>query len=175
MRPTALLLCGLPYSGKTTLAEALIDDGYIVISLDAIHHERGLGLNGESIPGSEWMETHRIALERLRSYIQAGHNVIWDDTNYAAWIRDPVFEATQEAGGEPLLVLVDAPVHVVRSRAAEAKARGCVPVMPEEDFERVLRDFERPCCVFRIDGSLGHEHRVRTLREALNRQPVASA
>ncbi|MGV3616160.1 MAG: AAA family ATPase [Fimbriimonas sp.] len=174
MRPTALLLCGLPYSGKSTLAESLIIDGYFVISLDAINHERGLGLDGQSVPGSEWMETHRIALERLRAYLQAGHNVIWDDTNYAAWIRDPIFEAALESGAEPLVVLVDTPVEIVRRRAEEAKAQGR-PVCPEEDFERVVRDFERPCCVVRIDGTQPLEGRTRTLRQALSREPVPQA
>ena len=175
MRPTALLLCGLPYSGKSTLAEALIADGYFLISLDAINHERGLGLHGQSVPGSEWMETHRVALERLRAYVQAGHSVVWDDTNYAAWIRDPIFEAALEAGSEPVVVFVDTPLEIVRARAVDTKVRGLRPACPEEDFERVIRDFERPCCGVRVDGTAGAEAAVKKVRQALNREAVPQA
>jgi predicted kinase len=172
MRPTALLLCGLPYAGKSTLAEALIADGYFLISLDAINHERGLGLDGKSVPGSEWMETHRVALERLQAYIKAGHSVVWDDTNYAAWIRDPIFEAAVEAGAEPLVVFVDAPLEIVHRRAEEARTSRLRTICPDEDFERVVRDFERPCCGVRIDATLGPDHAVGVLRKALNRVAV---
>jgi len=169
MKPTALILCGLPYSGKSTLADALIEDGYVLVSLDAINAERGLGLDGQSIPGSEWMETHRIAHERMRNYLAAGHNVVWDDTNYAAWIRDPVFEAALEAGAEPVMVFVDTPVAEVRRRAEVTAARGERSLCPTEDFERIIRDFERPCCGVRIDSTLSASHGVQTLRQAFGR------
>ena len=172
MKPTALLLCGLPYAGKSAIADALVEDGYAVISLNSINHERGLGLDGESVPGSEWMRTHRTALERLNAYLRAGHSVVWDDSNYAAFIRDPIFEAAIEAGGDPVVVFVDTPLEVVRTRAAYVAERGHRPICPPEDFERVVRDFERPCCGVRIDGTLKPDVALAKLRAALNRQPV---
>jgi len=70
---------------------------------------------------------------------------VWDDTNYAAWIRDPVFDAALEAGAEPVWVFVDTPVEEIRRRADGR--------YPAEDLEKLIRDFEKPCCAIRIDGT----------------------
>jgi predicted kinase len=175
MKPTAILLCGLPYSGKSSLAAALAHDGYRVISLTDINHERGLGWNGDAVPGSEWMESHHVALNRLRALIAMGQSVVWDDTNYAAWIRDPIFEAVESAGGEPVIVFVDTPVEVVRARAEAAEIQGDPERFPHDDFERVLREFERPCCGIRIDGTLKSATARDTLRNMLRREVAPRA
>lgn len=170
MRPTALLLCGLPFSGKSSLATAINSEGYEVISLDAINQERGFGFNGESVPGAEWMTTHRIALDRLRHLLSHGKNVVWDDTNYAAWIRDPIFEVALDEGAMPVIVFVDAPVQTVLERAREAAEKGTRSACPSEDFERVIRDFERPACGVRIDGTQPTEMALKSLWSALMHQ-----
>jgi predicted kinase len=161
MKPTAVLLCGLPYAGKSALAEVLALEGFAIISLNAINRERGLGLHGNSVPGGEWLETHRIANELMASYLRQGRSVVWDDTNYAAWIRDPVFEAALEAGGEPVVVFVDTPVDEIRRRADGR--------YPTEDLEKLIRDFERPCCAIRLDGTLPMELEMVPLRRAIGR------
>ena len=171
MKPTAILLCGLPYSGKSSLAAALQGDGYETICPQSINSERGLGLNGEDIPGSEWMQTHQIALDRMRDFISSGKNVVWDDTNYAAWIRDPIFEAAEQAGGEPVVVFVDAPLEVVRQRASDCKHGE----LPHDDFDRIVRDFEKPCSWLRIDGTLKPNRAVELLRSALRREAARNA
>ena len=62
-QPILLLMCGLPFAGKTTLATALAERfGWQYISLDAINTERGMGLNGRAIEPDEWSETYSEAL-----------------------------------------------------------------------------------------------------------------
>lgn len=172
MRPTALILCGLPFAGKSTLAEALIADGYLIVSIDGINEERGLGKNGAKISAYAWEETHKIALERFRDHLQTGKNVVWDDTNYAAFIRDPIFEAAMEAGGEPVVVFVDAPVEVVRSRAGQTTKHSRPSSV--QDIERVIKNFERPACGVRIDGTVASEHAIQTLKQILRRDAAIS-
>lgn len=159
MKPTAVLLCGLPYAGKSAVADLLALDGFAIISLNAINRERGLGTHGNSVPGGEWAETHRVANERMTALLQQGRNVVWDDTNYAAWIRDPVFEAALEAGAEPVAVFVDTPVDEIRRRADGR--------YPAEDLEKLIRDFERPCCAIRVDGTLPIDVAIAPLRRAI--------
>lgn len=169
MKPTVIILCGLPHSGKSTLAEALGTDGFAVISLDAINRDRGLGLKGEPVPGYEWQETHRLALVRMKELLEDGRDVVWDDTNYAAWIRDPIFEAAVDNGGDPVVVFVDTLMDEVQRRAVEARRTGRASC-PEPDFSRVVRDFERPCCGIRVDGMLPVGHNVAPVRRALQRE-----
>lgn len=171
MKPTALILCGLPYSGTSSIAAALENDGFELICLLTINEERGLGVDGAAVTGPEWLRTHQIALDRMRTLIAKGESVVWDDTNYAAWIRDPIFDAAEEAGAQPLVVFVDTPLEEVQARAA---SRGHAS-MPREDFDRAVRDFERPCCALRIDGAMKTEQAVALIRKALRREPVPNA
>lgn len=167
MRPTVILLCGLPFSGKSTVAAALAEDGYAVISLDTINHEQGLGKEGASIPGSAWSETHRIANERLAEYVKSGKDVVWDDTNYAAWIRDPLFETAVNLGGDPVVVHIEASEQVVRARATENSILKTRHESSVEDFERVIGHFEKPCCGIRIDGNQSKSNVISAARRAL--------
>lgn len=58
------LLCGLSFSGKSTLAAQLVNGlNAELISLDAINQERGLD-GGKGIPLQEWSATNRIAHDR---------------------------------------------------------------------------------------------------------------
>jgi hypothetical protein len=58
-------MCGLSFSGKTTLARKIVERLQCAyISLDDINAERGLW-GGDGIPVEEWERTHALARERL--------------------------------------------------------------------------------------------------------------
>jgi hypothetical protein len=79
--PRLLGMCGLSFSGKTTLAKALasaVDAEYI--GLDDINEERGLR-GGDGIPGEEWEKTSSIAVQRVGLMLSVGRDVVLDDTS----------------------------------------------------------------------------------------------
>ena len=79
--PTVFLMCGLTFSGKTTVAKRIASDfGCDYLSLDDINDERGLW-GGHGIPAEEWERTHQIALERMSERLEQGSCVVVDDTN----------------------------------------------------------------------------------------------
>jgi predicted kinase len=87
-RTTLILMCGLSFSGKSTLAGQLGRElKATVFSLDSINEERGL-YGGQGIPVEEWVETNRLAQERCRAHLSADRNVIIDDTGSPRFIRD---------------------------------------------------------------------------------------
>ena len=64
------LLCGMPFSGKTTLGKTVAE--YIrasYISLDEINEARGL-FGGKGIPIEEWEKTHHLAMKQLNEAIK---------------------------------------------------------------------------------------------------------
>src|SRR5262245_36222027 len=88
-RPTLLLLCGLSFAGKTTLARALAQQlGWRYISLDAINTERGVGLDGRPIPVEQWEKTYAEAYQRVDQTLRDRRSVIYDETNFARHQRD---------------------------------------------------------------------------------------
>jgi predicted kinase len=70
--PRLFAMCGLSFSGKTTLARAIsvaVDAEYV--GLDDIDEERGLR-GGDGIPDDEWAKTSLTAVERLGRILSAG-------------------------------------------------------------------------------------------------------
>lgn len=87
-RTTLTLMCGLSFSGKSTLAGQLGRElEATVFSLDSINEERGL-YGGQGIPVEEWVESTRLAEERCSAPLRASRNVIIDDTGSPRFIRD---------------------------------------------------------------------------------------
>jgi predicted kinase len=85
---TLYLMCGISFSGKTTLARKIIERLQCAyISLDDINAERGLW-GGDGIPVEEWERTHALARVRLATWMATGKDAVVDDVNSLRWLRD---------------------------------------------------------------------------------------
>lgn len=141
---TVVLMCGLAFSGKTTLAKAIVATlGWAYISLDEINAERGLS-SGRGISPAEWEKTHRIAIDRLGALLASHRGVVIDDTNCFRWIRERFTEACRSCGTRPVIVLLDTPEGDVEARiVANAERHDRASIAPAVFAEHV-KTFERP-------------------------------
>lgn len=131
------LMCGLSFSGKSTLAVRLAQElPAQLMSLDLINAERGLD-GGQGIPSEEWARTNRIAHERARAFLADGHHVVVDDTGSPRFVRD-AWRATAEAAGVPFALI-------------------WVQITPDLQRERVRANRESPGRLDVTDAVL-HEH-----------------
>lgn len=70
------LLCGMPFSGKTTFGKSVAQYlNAFYISLDEINEARGL-FGGEGIPVEEWGKTHYLAIEQLQDLMPSQQDII---------------------------------------------------------------------------------------------------
>lgn len=98
------LMCGLSFSGKSTLVARIAQDlPARPISLDLINVERGLA-GGQGISVEEWSTTNRIAHDRAEVLLRRGCHVVVDDTGSPRFIRD-AWRATAEAADAPFVVV----------------------------------------------------------------------
>lgn len=113
------LLCGLAFSGKTTLAAALARHlGAAVVSLDEINALRGLH-GGEGIPVEEWARSHREALQQVGDLLAAGRSVVVDDTNCFRFLRDDYRAVAKLHGARTKVLYLDVPLAMVLDRMRE--------------------------------------------------------
>ncbi|WP_205781447.1 AAA family ATPase [Planctomonas deserti] len=121
---TLTLMCGLSFSGKSTLARGLAEelDAHLV-SLDAINHERGLR-GGEGIPLDEWATTNGIAHERAGALLAARREVVVDDTGSPRFIRNEWRETAKRADMPLLIVWVQIDPDLQRERVRANRADG---------------------------------------------------
>jgi predicted kinase len=113
---TLYLLCGLAFSGKSTLAAVISRQvGAAVVSLDEINASRGL-YGGLGVPDEEWGRTHAEALGLVESALQEGRSVIVDDTNCFRFLRDNYREIADRHGVPSVVIHVKAPLGLALSR-----------------------------------------------------------
>lgn len=135
------LMCGLPFSGKSTLARAIAErvEGEVV-SLDEINAQRGLH-DGFALSVAEWSEAHDLALAQCRVLMAKGAPVVVDDTNCYRWLRDDHRRDAKQAGYETVVVLLDVPLDVCLQRAGQGERPNpeALPAMV-----RMAQEFEAP-------------------------------
>ena len=139
-----ILMCGLSFSGKSTVARQLGDAlGATVLSLDAINAERGL-YGGQGIPLEEWATTNRIADERVRDLLAAGRDVIVDDTGSPRFIRDGWRETARAQGAAFSLVWVQIDPELQRERVLVNRANKDRHDVIDEILSEHIASFEPP-------------------------------
>lgn len=127
-RPALIVLCGLPGSGKSTIAHELarlVD--VAVVRSDAVRRLLA------PAPDYTTAESRRVfaAIETaVEQVLQAGVPVLVDATNIEAWQRQPFAAIAERTGARLHFVWVSAREHTIRRRLAarEAGQRGAYDV-----------------------------------------------
>jgi predicted kinase len=137
-------MCGVAFSGKSTLARRIADHLSIpLISLDAINHERGLR-GGEGMSIAQWEETSAIAMDRLRQCLREGRSAVVDDTFSRRFLRDRCKVAALEFGAEFTIIFVDTPIEEIRSRRAANYQTPTRHHVRDDLFEDHYKTFQFP-------------------------------
>jgi predicted kinase len=174
MSAALVLMCGLAFSGKSTVARtiALRLDAQLV-SLDDINDERGLW-GGHGIPVAEWQCTHELARARLHSALAAGRAVVLDDTSNLRLLRDGYRELARVHSAPFVLVFVNTPLEDIRQRRAEASVTCARRSVDDAVFAEHAASFESPqadeaAVVHRPDDS--HDELLAEIRRSLSARP----
>jgi predicted kinase len=139
------LLCGLAFSGKTTLARAIAERlSLAYVGLDEINAERGVQPGGAGLPGKEWERSHAVAESRLASAFASGRGAVLDDTGCFRWLRDRYRGLAARFGFDTIVVFVDAPLDLIRARIATNLREGTRTGIKEVVFSRHVAEFEPP-------------------------------
>lgn len=159
--PALLLLCGLPFAGKTTLAGALACRlGLRHVSLDEVNRERGIGLHGQPILPHEWEATYAEAYRRVEALLSTGQAVIYDETNFLRAQRDRLRAIAARHGAPTHVIHVDVPAAEARRRWLANRLTGARGDVRDDDFAHVVARFEPPTeaeRVLRYDGTIPAE------------------
>jgi predicted kinase len=139
-----ILMCGLPFSGKSTAARRIaVEIGAALVSLDALHLSRGLD-PGRDIREETWAETGRCALTRADSLLAQGCSAVIDDTFSYRRDRDRFRHMAARRRIETLILFLDPPGPTLAARIeANSRRPTRAPVSPEV-IEHIRREFERP-------------------------------
>lgn len=112
---SAIMLVGLPASGKSTLTDAFVAAGWVQLNKDAIRLE----LYGDASVLGDKDEVNRIFYERLEAACKANRNVVVDNININYFFRKGPIKAVREAGYFDVTnVVLDVPLEECLKRNA---------------------------------------------------------
>lgn len=144
----AVIMCGISGSGKTHYAKALAAQGYERISADEIVW-RKYGNLFASFPQERralsYIEANAAIIASVESILSEGGKVVVDATMCKRSRRDRMVGVCRTLGVEPLIVYLDAPIHVLASRLAERQGIGPNDqIVAADELQLYYSHFEPP-------------------------------
>lgn len=127
-----VLVCGLPGTGKSTLAKALAGKrGAAYISSDAVRME---ALEERTYSPEEKFQIYDAMLQKAEGELKAGRGVILDATFYKRELRGKAREAAERAGAGFRIIECVADEGLLRERMEARKGD-----LSEADFEVYMK------------------------------------
>ena len=139
--PILLLMCGVAFSGKTTLSRRVE-----LVQRDAlVAAARGLGHIGpEDIPLEEWERSSHDAARQIDSLLQHGQDVVLDDTNCYRFLRDRYRAVALRHAAPCLLVHLPLTLEQGLARIAGNRIERSRPDFPEPLYRFHFAQMEAP-------------------------------
>ncbi|RZU19337.1 AAA domain-containing protein [Kribbella rubisoli] len=162
--PLLIVLTGLPYCGKTTLARALEQEGATVVELDHINRERGFRIE-DGVPMAEWPETIRQAEVRIA---QSGAEVVvlsW--VNPSERDRQRWRDFASARGMRHLVVYLAADQELLDARRSAAVAAPDRHMLSDKVLQRVQRRFQPPTDALVLDATWSTRKQAELVTAAL--------
>ncbi|HSD98907.1 MAG TPA: ATP-binding protein [Patescibacteria group bacterium] len=144
-QPVLLILCGLPFAGKTTLAKLFEQKGFKRITVDDINIELGIEFSLEKqIDYDDWVKAYAHYYKSIRNALTKGESVIADGVAYMRKERDELREIAASCNAKAYVVYVPTSEHIAKERWQENKKTGKRQDIREEDFDEVIHHFKVP-------------------------------
>ncbi|GEM_PF-1358422 len=144
-RPVAIILCGLSFSGKSTLARHLQKKlRYTILAEDDINAERNLGIEGEHIDDKEWNITFDILAEKMHKTLDQKSSVIIDAMNHTPEQRERLWNCTKNFTATSVFIFVEVDPDLAEQRWQENEKNPSRAKVFEADFKRANSFFEHP-------------------------------
>lgn len=141
-----IILCGIPFSGKTTLSNELVKRlGVIRIDLDEVKFDLfGKEVKDSEIDQNGWDKIYQEMYKKIEETLKGGGTVLQDTGNFTKYERGLVSEIAKNLDIEIKTIFVDTPVEVARERLLKNRQTKKRFDVSDEDFESTIAEMEPP-------------------------------
>jgi len=141
---TLYLVCGAPFSGKTTLAKQIsLKTKSQYLSLDDILRQKGLDLSHVQ-PVEEWEEAHQRCLQLMNVLMCEKISVVLDDTNFLKMLRDRYRNLASQHTYKVVTIYMDIPLLELEARRKKVLLTEERNFLSDEAFYPAVEQFEIP-------------------------------
>lgn len=140
------VLCGLPFSGKSTLSKELVKRyGFSRIDLDEVKFELlGAEVKDEQVDQQGWDTVYQEMYKRINTELKKGKTVIHDAGNFTKYERGLVKQVADEVGVETITIFVNIPKEVCFARLIKNQQTKERFDVPEQTFNEMVAELEVP-------------------------------
>jgi predicted kinase len=143
-QPCLYMMCGLAFSGKTTLAKAIAKaTGSVIVSFDDIYIKEVPNFAGVD-KVETWRITRRIGEDEIARLLSSGKSVVYDNTNARKEHRDFIRGIADKSKAKTMTIFVNTPIDLIRERQRKNKFSKERVDVNAEDFNEVLQQLEPP-------------------------------
>ncbi|HPJ16651.1 MAG TPA: ATP-binding protein [Candidatus Woesebacteria bacterium] len=146
MKNKLYILCGIPFSGKTTLAKRLAEKlGFTRIDLDEVKFELfNPNILDVEIDQSGWDRVYQEMYLRIKQVLENGETVVHDTGNFTKAERDLVKKIADQLNIETTTIFVDIPKEEALKRLLENRITKKRFDVDMADFESTTKEMEPP-------------------------------
>ena len=137
------ILCGLAFSGKSTLAKKIAEaQGAKIIAFDKLWVEKDK--EQPVSKGDEgWKFIRKVGQEEVAKALQEGQDVVYDDNNIRYEHREELREVARKFGARPVTIYLNTPMELIRERET-IRTTGERHEVEQENFQKVLEQMQVP-------------------------------
>lgn len=143
--PAVMVLCGLPFSGKSTLGRALSDaTGAVHVEIDKIVISQGSNFTSGTLSSTVWVAAYREGHRRLDELLATQGSVIWDAVSFRWSHREKLRRLASQHDARCKLIWLDIPLAEIGRRRNENRLSGARADVPDAEFAMVADGFQPP-------------------------------
>jgi len=141
-----LIICGLPFAGKTTLEQALLHRFALArVDVDDTKRELfGPTVEDAELSQNDWVQVYAEADERIGRYLAARRSVVDASRNFRRDERTIARQIAATNGANLMTIFIDTPEEVVRGRLVENRIAQTRHDVADAEFDKLLREMEPP-------------------------------
>src|SRR6266702_2808485 len=135
-----LIICGISFAGKSTLAEAIAHRfDYAQVDVDDMKvHLYGPESKDEDLSHVDWVRIYHETDKLIESYLQSGKTVIDASRNFRKDERQLAKSIVTQLRAEAVTIFVDTPEGIARKRLLENRKKQARRDVTDQDFEKIL-------------------------------------
>lgn len=141
-----LVICGLSFSGKSTLGKAIIERfSYEEVDVDEMKMNLfGQNCKDEDLHPEDWVRIYAETDKQIENLLKSGKSVVDASRNFSKTERNAANKIADRAGVPILIIYVDTPEQITRQRLLENRRNPTRREVTDMDFEAVIRAMEPP-------------------------------
>lgn len=144
-KPILYIMCGVGFSGKSTLAKEIADyTEAILVSQDGMYFEKKDELNIDEDDDNQWRMLLDMCKERIFENLTQGRSVVFDNINTRYEHRQELRDLARSAGATTRVIFLDTPLEVQKERQLINRQTGERHDVKQEYLDSAIAELEVP-------------------------------